>query len=95
MACDCIEKITEKMAEHLKKQNPDYTILESNFQKKGYSFKSGQSHSYNEVKVVYTFQKKDGSTSSRKTEIMDAYGSYCQFCGKLHDEGKEEAENGL
>lgn len=82
------------MADHLKEKNPDYTIIESNFQKKGFNLKTGTYKSYNEVKVVYTFIKKDGSVSAERTEIMDAYGEYCPFCGKKEVE-ETEVEDGM
>jgi hypothetical protein len=93
MACNCIEKVTDKMADHFQKQNPEYNVFDAEFQKKGLSLKTGQYESYNEIKIRYNFTKKDGSISSTKTEIRDAYGEYCQFCGKKHKEESEVAND--
>lgn len=94
MACDCIEKVTKKMAEKLKELNPDYTILDAAFKNKGFSLNGGGCKSYNEVKIEYTFPKVNGQISSPKSTTMDAYGEYCQFCGKKHNE-EEEVTDGL
>lgn len=94
MACDCIEKVTQRAADHLKEQNPEYDIIDANFQNKGFSLKTGNYQSYNEIKIRYTFTKKDGSKSAPKTEVRDIYGEYCQFCGKKHKQ-EPEVKDGM
>lgn len=90
MACDCIEKITQKMADHVQKQNPQFVITDANFLQKGFSLGGGGYHPYNEIKIEYMYPKKDGSMSRETSMKISAYGEYCQFCGKKYKTASEK-----
>lgn len=92
MACDCINKVTLKMVERLKKNSPKSIITGVKFKTQGYNFGTGSYNLYNEIAYTEQFEKVNGDLSKERTHTVDVYHSFCPFCGVKTKEAEEKQE---
>jgi hypothetical protein len=92
MACECIEKMEEKLINYLKEKEPQKTFTDGKFKNKTLLFKADppRNQLYFELGYTETFTKKDGSASKPINRVLTVLTKYCSFCGKPFEEKTEK-----
>jgi hypothetical protein len=90
--CNCLEEAKTKILSHLRKDNPEFTIEDSNsdfdnivYPLDGDNMGRILTHKF---EYTYTFTKRDGELSRPKTASININPMYCGFCGKKFTDSK-------